>query len=138
MIPFPTAELKQIELKVTQDCHAKIKTDEDKKELMLQKILEAHEINDDVEFFKNAYVFNVIDYTKKISIDKFLRSEGKDLGDYLKLLNKEELATLTEPYKQKLTLEAKAIIDEYFIEKEKQSAQNMEFYEKGKEIFFSA
>ena len=31
MIPFPTAELKQIELEVIQDCHAKIKTDEDKK-----------------------------------------------------------------------------------------------------------
>ena len=105
---------------------------------MLQKILEAHEINNDVEFFKNAYVFNVIDYTKKISIDKFLRSEGKDLDDYLKLLSKEELATLTEPYKQKLALEAKTLIDKYFIEKEKKSAQNMAFYEKGKEIFFSA
>jgi hypothetical protein len=138
MIPFPTAELKQIELKVIQDCHAKIKTDQDKKELMLQKILEAHEINDDVEFFKNAYVFNVIDYTKKISIDKFLRSEGKGLDDYLKLLSKEELATLTEPYKQKLALEAKAIIDEYFIKKDEQSLKNMAFYEKGKEIFFSA
>ena len=105
---------------------------------MLQKILEAHGINDDIEFFKNAYVFNVIDYTKKISIDKFLRSEGKDLGDYLKLLNKEELAILTEPYKQKLALEAKTLIDKYFIEKEKQSVKNIEFYEKGKEIFFSA
>lgn len=110
---------------------------EQKKELMLQKILDAHEINDDVEFFKKAYVFNIMDYTKKISIDKFLRSEGKDLEDYLKLLNKKELAILNEPYKQKLVLEAKAIIDEYFIKKDEQSVQNMEFYEKGKEFFYS-
>ena len=110
---------------------------EQKKELMLQKILDTHDINDDVEFFKKAYVFNIMDYTKKISIDHFLRSEGKDLEDYLKLLNKKELAILNEPYKQQLVLEAKAIIDEYFIKKDEQSVQNMEFYEKGKKFFYS-
>lgn len=110
---------------------------EQKKELMLQKILDAHYINDDIEFFKSAYVFNIMDYTKKISIDQFLRSEGKGLEDYLKLLNKKELAILNEPYKQQLVLEAKAIIDEYFIKKDEQSVKNMEFYEKGKEFFYS-
>ena len=138
MILFSTARLEKLELEVTESCHAKLKRDEDKKELMLQKILDAHDINDDREFFIKAYVFNIIEYTKKINIDKFLSSEGKSIDDYLKLLSKQELATLTEPYKQKLTLEAKTLIDEYFIEKEKQSAKNIEFYKKGKEVFFSA
>lgn len=108
-----------------------------KKELMLQKILDAHHINDDIEFFKSAYVFNIIESEKRANIDNFLHSEHKDLDEYLKLLNKKELAILVEPYKQKLVLEAKAIIDEYFIKKDEQSIKNMEFYEKGKEFFYS-
>lgn len=108
-----------------------------KKELMLKKILGAHDINDDVEFFKKAYVFGIMDYTKRSSIDSFLESQNKTLDEYLSLLSKKELAILTEPYKQKLALEAKALINEYFIKKDEQSTQNMEFYEKGKEFFYS-
>lgn len=108
-----------------------------KKELMVQKILDAHHIDNDIEFFKSAYVFGPIDYTKRSSIDKFLSSENKTLDEYLSLLSEKELAILTEPYKQQLTLEAKARVDEFFIKKDEQSIQNMEFYEKGKEFFYS-
>ena len=108
-----------------------------KKELMVQKILDAHHINNDIEFFKSAYVFGPIDYTKRSSIDKFLSSENKSLDEYLSLLSEKELAILTEPYKQQLALEAKARVDEFFIKKDEQSVQNMEFYEKGKEFFYS-
>ena len=108
-----------------------------KKELMVQKILDAHHIDNDVEFFKSAYVFGPIDYTKRSSIDKFLSSENKTLDEYLSLLSEKELAILTEPYKQQLVLEAKARVDEFFIKKDEQSVQNMEFYEKGKEFFYS-
>lgn len=54
-----------------------------------------------------------------------------------RLLNKDELAILAEPYKQSLVLEAKARIDEYLMKKDEESVQNMEFYEKGKDFFYS-
>ena len=108
-----------------------------KKELMVQKILDEYHINNDIDFFKQAYVFGIMDYTKRSTIDKFLQSQNKTLDEYLSLLNEKELAILTEPYKQELALEAKARIDEYFIKKDEQSVQNMEFYEKGKEFFYS-
>lgn len=108
-----------------------------KKELMVQKILDEYHINNDINFFKQAYVFGIMDYTKRLTIDKFLQSQNKTLDEYLSLLNEKELAILTEPYKQELALEAKARIDEYFIKKDEQSVQNMEFYEKGKEFFYS-
>jgi hypothetical protein len=108
-----------------------------KKELMVQKILDEYHINNDIDFFKQAYVFGIMDYTKRSTIDKFLQSQNKTLDEYLSLLSKKELAILTEPYKQQLTLEAKARVDEFFIKKDEQSVQNMEFYEKGKEFFYS-
>lgn len=104
---------------------------------MLERILADYEVDDNLLFFKNLYENNLIDSEKRVQIDSFLAQENKTLTDYLYLLNKNELAILTEPYKQKLTLEIKARIDEYFIKKDEQSVQNMEFYEKGKEFFYS-
>jgi len=105
--------------------------------LMLERILSDYKIDDDLLFFKNLYDDDLIDSEKRTQIDSFLAQENKTLTDYLYLLNKNELAILTEPYKQKLALEAKARIDEYFIKKDEQSVQNMEFYEKGKDFFYS-
>lgn len=108
-----------------------------KKDLMLERILADYKIDDDLLFFKNLYDDDLIDSNKRAKIESFLASENKTLTDYLYLLNKNELAILTEPYKQKLALEIKARIDEYFIKKDEQSTQNMEFYKKGKEFFYS-
>ena len=110
---------------------------ETKKDLMLERILVDYEVDDNLSFFRNLYEDNLIDSEKKTQIDSFLTQENKTLTDYLYLLNKNELAILTEPYKQKLALEIKARIDEYFIKKDEQSTQNMEFYKKGKEFFYS-
>ena len=110
---------------------------ENKKDLMLERILADYKVDDNLLFFRNLYEDNLIDSDKRAQIDSFLASENKTLTDYLRLLNKKELAILTEPYKQELALEAKARIDEYFIKKDEQSVQNMEFYEKGKEFFYS-
>lgn len=110
---------------------------ENKKDLMLERILADYKVDDNLLFFRNLYDDNLIDSDKRAQIDSFLASENKTLTDYLRLLNKNELAILAEPYKQRLALEAKALIDEYFIKKDEQSVQNMEFYEKGKEFFYS-
>ena len=110
---------------------------ENKKDLMLERILADYKVDDNLLFFRNLYDDNLIDSDKRAQIDSFLASESKTLTDYLRLLNKKELAILTEPYKQQLVLEAKARVDEYFIKKDEQSVQNMEFYEKGKEFFYS-
>lgn len=108
-----------------------------KKDLMLERILADYKVDDNLLFFRNLYDDDLIDSDKRAQIDSFLASENKTLTDYLRLLNKKELAILTEPYKQELALEAKARIDEYFIKKDEQCVQNMEFYEKGKEFFYS-
>lgn len=110
---------------------------ETKKDLMLERILVDYEVDDNLSFFRNLYEDNLIDSEKKTQIDSFLTQENKTLTDYLYLLNKNELAILAEPYKQKLALEAKVRIDEYFIKKDDESAKTMEFYEKGKEFFYS-
>lgn len=110
---------------------------DNKKNLMLERVLADYKVDDNLSFFRNLYEDNLIDSDKRAQIDSFLASENKTLTDYLRLLSKKELAILTEPYKQQLTLEAKALIDEYFIKKDEQSVQNMEFYEKGKEFFYS-
>lgn len=110
---------------------------ENKKDLMLERILADYKVDDNLLFFRNLYDDNLIDSEKRAQIDSFLASENKTLTDYLRLLNKNELAILTEPYKQRLALEAKARVDEYFIKKDEQSVQNMEFYERGKEFFYS-
>ena len=110
---------------------------DNKKDLMLEKVLADYKINDNLLFFRNLYEDNLIDSEKRVQIDSFLAQENKTISDYLKLLNKNELAILTEPYKQRLVLEVKASIDEYFMKKDKESVQNMEFYEKGKEFFYS-
>ena len=110
---------------------------DDKKDLMLERVLADYKVDDNLLFFRNLYEDNLIDSDKRAQIDSFLASENKTLTDYLRLLNKKELAILTEPYKQELALEAKARVDEFFIKKDEQSVQNMEFYEKGKEFFYS-
>ena len=110
---------------------------ENKKNLMLERILADYEVDDNLLFFRNLYEDSLIDSEKRVQIDSFLAQENKTLTDYLSLLNKNELAILTEPYKQKLALEIKARINEYFVKKDEQSVQNMEFYEKGKEFFYS-
>ena len=104
---------------------------------MLERILADYEVDDNLLFFRNLYEDNLIDSEKRVQIDSFLAQENKTLTDYLSLLNKNELAILTEPYKQKLTLEIKVRINEYFVKKDEQSVQNMKFYEKGKEFFYS-
>ena len=108
-----------------------------KKDLMLERVLADYKIDDNLLFFRNLYEDNLIDSEKRAQIDSFLASEGKTITSYLNLLNKNELAILTEPYKQRLVLEVKARIDEYFIKKDQESVKNMEFYEKGKEFFYS-
>ena len=110
---------------------------DNKKDLMLERILADYEVDDNLLFFRNLYEDNLIDSEKRVQIDSFLTQENKTLTDYLYLLNKNELAILAEPYKQKLALEAKARINEYFIKKDEQSTENMEFYERGKEFFYS-
>lgn len=110
---------------------------ENKKDLMLERILADYKMDDNLLFFRNLYEDNLIDSDKRAQIDNFLASEGKTITSYLNLLNKNELAILAEPYKQRLVLEVKARIDEYFIKKDEESAKNMEFYEKGKEFFYS-
>ena len=110
---------------------------DNKKDFMLERVLADYKVDDNLLFFRNLYEDNLIDSGKRAEIDSFLASENKTISDYLKLLNKEELAILTEPYKQQLVLEAKARVDEFFIKKDEQSVQNMEFYEKGKEFFYS-
>lgn len=110
---------------------------DNKKDLMLERILADYEVDDNLLFFRNLYEDNLIDSEKRVQIDSFLAQENKTLTDYLYLLNKNELAILAEPYKQKLALEAKARINEYFIKKDEQSTENMEFYERGKEFFYS-
>ena len=110
---------------------------DNKKDLMLERILADYEVDDNLLFFRNLYEDNLIDSEKRVQIDSFLAQENKTLTDYLSLLNKNELAILTEPYKQKLALEIKARINEYFVKKDEQSVQNMKFYEKGKEFFYS-
>ena len=110
---------------------------ETKKDLMLERILVDYEVDDNLSFFRNLYEDNLIDSEKRVQIDSFLAQENKTISDYLRLLNKNELAILAEPYKQRLVLEAKARIDEYFMKKDEESVQNMEFYEKGKDFFYS-
>lgn len=66
-----------------------------------------------------------------------MTSEGKTLSDYLNLLNEKELTILTEPYKQKLATEITAKIDEYFVKKDKEPVQNLDFHKNGKEFFYS-
>lgn len=110
---------------------------DNKKDLMLERILADYKIDDDLLFFKNLYDDDLIDSAKRVQIDSFLAQENKTLTDYLYLLNKNELAILAEPYKQRLALDAKARIDEYFTKKDEESTQNMEFYEKGKDFFYS-
>ena len=110
---------------------------DNKKDLMLERILSDYKIDDDLLFFKNLYDDDLIDNEKRVQIDSFLAQENKTLTDYLYLLNKNELAILAEPYKQSLALEAKARIDEYFTKKDEELTQNMEFYEKGKDFFYS-
>ena len=110
---------------------------ENKKNLMLERILADYEVDDNLLFFRNLYEDSLIDSEKRVQIDSFLAQENKTISDYLRLLNKNELAILAEPYKQRLVLEAKARIDEYFMKKDEESVQNMEFYEKGKDFFYS-
>lgn len=110
---------------------------DNKKDLMLERVLADYKADDNLLFFRSLYEDNLIDSEKRAQIDNFLAQENKTISDYLKLLNKKELAILAEPYKQRLVLEAKARIDEYFMKKDEQSTQNMEFYEKGKDFFYS-
>lgn len=110
---------------------------DNKKDLMLERVLADYKIDDNLLFFKNLYNDNLIDSEQRIQIENFLASEGKTITSYLNLLNKKELAILAEPYKQRLVLEAKAKIDEYFIKKDEESVKAMEFYEKGKRFFYS-
>ena len=104
---------------------------------MLERILADYEVDDNLLFFRNLYEDSLIDSEKRVQIDSFLAQENKTLTDYLSLLNKNELTILTEPYKQKLALEIKAKINEYFVKKDEQSVKTMEFYEKGKDFFYS-
>ena len=111
---------------------------DNKKDLMLERVLADYKVDDNLLFFRNLYKDNLIDSEKRAQIDSFLASKNKTISDYLNLLNKKELAILAEPYRQKLALEAKTRIDEYFIKKDEQSIKNMEFYEKGKGFFYSS
>ena len=108
-----------------------------KKDLMLERILADYKIDDDLLFFKNLYDDDLIDSNKRAKIESFLASENKTITDYLSLLNKNELDILTEPYKQKFAFEIKAKIDKYFVKKDKEYAQILEFHKKGKEFFYS-
>lgn len=110
---------------------------EERKELMLQRVFADYDMDDDIKFFKNIYDSELMDDKKRKSIEKFLTSEDKTLSDYLNLLNEKELAILTEPYKQKLATEITAKIDEYFVKKDKESVQNLDFHKNGKEFFYS-
>lgn len=110
---------------------------EERKELMLQRVFADYDMDDDIKFFKNIYDSELMDDKKRESIEKFLTSEDKTLSDYLNLLNEKELAILTEPYKQKLATEITAKIDEYFVKKDKESVQNLDFHKNGKEFFYS-
>lgn len=110
---------------------------ENKKELMLQRVFADYDMDDDIKFFKNIYDSELMDDKKRESIEKFLTSEDKTLSDYLNLLNEKELAILTEPYKQKLAIKIKALIDEYFVKKDKESTHALEFHKNGKEFFYS-
>jgi len=110
---------------------------ENKKELMLQRVFADYDMNDDIKFFKNIFDSELIDNIERENIEKFLTSEGKTLSDYLNLLNEKELTILTEPYKQKLATEITAKIDEYFVKKDKESVQNLDFHKNGKEFFYS-
>ena len=107
-----------------------------KKDLMLERILADYKIDDDLLFFKNLYDDDLIDSNKRAKIESFLASENKTITDYLSLLNKNELDILTEPYKQKFAFEIKAKIDKYFVKKDKEYAQILEFHKKGKEFFY--
>ena len=110
---------------------------ENKKELMLQRVFADYDMNDDIKFFKNIFDSELIDNIERENIEKFLTSEGKTLSDYLNLLNEKELTILTELYKQKLATEITAKIDEYFVKKDKESVQNLDFHKNGKEFFYS-
>lgn len=110
---------------------------EERKELMLQRVFADYDMDDDIKFFKNIYDSELMDDKKRESIEKFLTSEDKTLSDYLNLLNEKELTILTEPYKQKLATEITAKIDEYFVKKDKESVQNLDFHKNGKEFFYS-
>lgn len=110
---------------------------EERKELMLQRVFADYDMDDDIKFFKNIYDSELMDDKKRESIEKFLTSEDKTLSDYLNLLNEKELAILTEPYKQKLAIKIKALIDEYFVKKDKESTHALEFHKNGKEFFYS-
>ena len=81
---------------------------------MLERVLADYKVDDNLLFFRGLYEDNLIDSEKRAQIDSFLAQENKTISDYLKLLNKKELAILAEP-----------------------STQNMEFYEKGKDFFYS-
>lgn len=110
---------------------------DNKKDLMLKRVLADYKVDDNLLFFRSLYEDNLIDSDKRAQIDSFLAQENKTISDYLRLLNKKELAILAEPYKQSLVLEAKARIEEYFMKKDEESVQTMEFYEKGKDFFYS-
>lgn len=110
---------------------------DNKKDLMLERVLADYKADDNLLFFRGLYEDSLIDSEKRAQIDSFLAQENKTISDYLRLLNKKELAILAEPYKQRLVLEAKARIEEYFMKKDEESVQNMEFYEKGKDFFYS-
>ena len=110
---------------------------ENKKDLMLERVLADYKVDDNLLFFRGLYEDNLIDSDKRAQIDSFLAQENKTISDYLRLLNKKELTILAEPYKQRLVFEAKARIDEYFMKKDEESVKTMEFYEKGKDFFYS-
>lgn len=110
---------------------------EERKELMLQRVFADYDMDNDMKFFKNIYDSELMDDKKRESIEKFLAYEGKSISDYLNLLNERELAILTEPYKQRIATEAKALIDEYFVKKDKEPVQNLDFHKNGKEFFYS-